>query len=172
MPFTKEYWEQQRIERGLLPGQKLPTGRPAGVKNKLTLLKEKQRDKFDKSIALMSRKLTNVQAIVALGTHKMVRMFKGSDDKMHVETIRDEKRMQNLLDTGIYGVDYVIVVGEMPEWKAANALLDRTFGKASETIKVSGEVQFSLKLLAVQRKEIADESIKIPNEVMENEQNK
>lgn len=140
-------------------------GRPKGSKSKLTILKEKKRAKFEEHIAKMANKLTNAQAIVALGTHKMVRMYIGSDQKMHTETIRDEVRMQNLLDNGTYGVDYVIVVGNDPDWKAANALLDRTFGKATETVKHEGEVQFSLKLLAQHRKEIInDDMLELPNE--------
>lgn len=139
-------------------------GRPKGSKSKLTILKEKKRGDFDKKIALMAEKLTNAQAIVAMGTHKMVRMYIGTDQKMHTETIRDEKRMQNLLDTGVYGVDYVIVVGNDPDWKAANALLDRTFGKAKETIDVNGEMKFSLKELSFSRELLKEKVIDVTDD--------
>lgn len=132
---------QIRAENGKLGG------RPLGTKNKLTILKEKKRADFDKSIALMAKKITNAQAIVALGNHKMIRMFKDADGTMHIETIKDETRMQNLLDTGVYGVDYIIVVGHEPDWKAGDALLNRVFGKATETVKHEGEIGFSLKAL-------------------------
>lgn len=130
-------------------------GRPVGRKNRLTLLKDKMRDKIEKQIAGVSMKIINAQTNVALGMHKMLALTFDEDGKRHIETVRDEKRMQNLLDHGEYGVDYLIVEGEKADWKAGNALLDRAFGKASETLKVNGEVKFSLKTLAMQAREIS-----------------
>ena len=49
--------------------------------------------------------------------------------------------------------------------KASNALLDRAFGKAKESIDFTGNVQFSLKDLAQQRLSIVNEEV-IPLEDM------
>jgi len=49
--------------------------------------------------------------------------------------------------------------------KASNSLLDRAFGKAKESIDLSGNVQFSLKDLAQQRLQVANEEV-IPLEDM------
>lgn len=69
----------------------------------------------------------------------------------HVETIRDEKRIENLLDTAELGVDYFIVVGALPDNKAADSILNRAWGKPAETLDVNVEHKFSLKDLAARR---------------------
>lgn len=129
-------------------------GRPRGSETVEGKLKRKALSLFNKRVAKMTDKLLNAQSIVAMGSHKMLRPFMGEDGLPHVETIRDMDRMQKLIDEGEYGKDYLIVVGELPDWKAANALLDRTYGKAKESITLDGEVKFSLKDLAARRQEM------------------
>jgi len=126
------------------------SGRPVGIDTRKKIAQTKA---MNKRIVAMTDKLINAQAIIAVGTHKMVRMYKGEDGKTHVETIRDEVRMQNLIDSGEYGKDYVIVIGTMPDWRAGNAMLDRAFGKAKETIELGENTMFSLKKLAQSRRE-------------------
>lgn len=130
-------------------------GRPKGTLNPNTVLRARTLKAMDKRIFRMAEKLVSAQSIVALGSHKMIRTFM-KDGVPAVETIRDEKKMQDLLDSGIYGKDYLIVVGAMPDAKAANMLLDRAFGKAKESITLDGEVKFSLKELASRRAQIIE----------------
>lgn len=127
-------------------------GRPKGTKNRLTILKEKAMEKMEKSISIRTAKLVDAMTNIALGTHKMVRKYTDDEGRIRTETIRDEKRMQELLDTGTYGIDYIILQGKEGDWKAGNALLDRAFGKAPESVKHSGEVVFSLRGLAESRR--------------------
>lgn len=142
-------------------------GRPKGSLNKLTLLKEKRRNQIDKSIATMALKITNSQAMTALGTHKLLELYKDeSTGLMQKRVVNDIKRIEKFLESGVYGVDYIIVVGKNPDWKAGNALLDRTFGKAKETVEHTGEVTFSLKALAESRRNIDDEPLDIESEVL------
>ncbi len=108
----------------------------------------------------MAQKLVNAQSIVAQGTHKMVVIHKGPPPE--VETIRDEDRMQKLLDTGVYGVDYLIVAGSMPDAKAADMLLNRAFGKAKESLDLNVDVKFSLKDLAARRKGLKSDAEELP----------
>lgn len=103
---------------------------------------------MNRRIGKFANKIISAQAIVAMGTHKMVRKYMGSDGIPHVETIRDEKTMQDLIDNGEYGKDYLILVQSMPDWKAGNALLDRKYGKAKETIDLNVDTKFSLHDLA------------------------
>ncbi len=146
-------------------GKQPGAGRPPGLKNKKTLEREKVQEAINNRIFAMADKLISAQQIQALGTHKMVRMFKDEMGKPSVETIRDEKRMQKLLDEGQYGKDYVIVVGTLPEYKAADALLNRGFGKPAESLKLEGNVTFTLRGLAERRQMIkAEEEQKLLDE--------
>lgn len=101
-------------------------------------------------ILSMADKLLNSQAIAAIGTHRMVVLSFDEEGKKHIETVRDETRMQNLLDNGVYGEDYLILEGTKADWKAADALLTRVFGKPKESLEVNHT--FSLVGLAERRK--------------------
>lgn len=103
---------------------------------------------------MRAEKILEAQTNVALGTHKMLRLELDEAGMPHRRTVSDEREMQNLLDTGIYGKDYIIIVGKAADWKAGNALLDRAFGKANESVKHTGEVVFSLRGLANTRKNL------------------
>lgn len=130
-------------------------GRPKGVVNKETLLKQKAQKEMNIRIAKMAGKLLNAQAIVATGTHKVVTFEtdeKTGEKKFTV--VRDEKEIEDLLTNGKYGEDYLVLEASPADWKAANALLDRVFGKAKESIDISGEVKFTLRGLAERRKVI------------------
>lgn len=159
MPLSPEQARLNRQKGG---------GRAKGQLAKSTLIKLKATQRFNDRVFKITDKLFDAQAVVALGTYKMIRMYKDESGMPHVETIRDETRMQNLLDTGQYGVDYIVVAGEAPDWKAANALLDRAYGKAKESIHVEGEVKFSLKNLAEERKAfeavVLKETLLLPEE--------
>jgi hypothetical protein len=47
--------------------------------------------------------------------------------------------MQRLIDTGVLGKDYLIVIGSEPDHKAAANLLDRGFGRPTETIDLGNK---------------------------------
>lgn len=142
MPLSSE----QARKNALIGG-----GRPAGSLSAQGKLKLKMNKVFNTRVYKITSKLFEAQAVVAFGTYKMIRMYKDEAGMPHVETIRDEKRMQNLLDTGQYGTDYIVVAGEQPDWKAADALLNRAYGKPKESLELSGEVSFSLRALAERR---------------------
>lgn len=109
-----------------------------GHKLPKTLEKEHMMERIRQRVFKMTDKLIDAQAIVAVGTHKMIHMYKDADG-IHTETIRDMDRMQDLLDNGKYGIDYVIVAGSEPDHKAASALMDRAYGKPTESIEHSGK---------------------------------
>lgn len=118
------------------PAKKKP-GRPKGSRSLENIARDKALSAIQMRIFKMSMKLVNSQAVAALGTHKVITMEKDEDGVMHVKTIRDEKKMTELLDTGEYGKDYLIVVGAEPDWKAAESLFNRAYGKPSEYVDVS-----------------------------------
>ncbi len=115
-------------------------GREAGSKNARTKLREEVLQELKNHIYKSAKKILNAQSIVAVGTHKMVQMLKGPGDAIIPRTIRDEEEMQNLLDDGVYGVDYVIVMGREPDFRAGDAVLNRAFGKPKETVEIMNPV--------------------------------
>ncbi len=124
-------------------GARKGSGRKRGVKSKHTLANLKTREQalelFQQRAFKMTNKLLDAQSIVAMGTHKMIAVTKDAEGKTHVETIRDEKRMQEFLDTGTYGIHYMIVEGSAPDFRAADAILNRALGKPTESIELTGK---------------------------------
>lgn len=146
----EELAEKKRLRR-------IEIARKAGQANKgkksaRTLAKLQTAAAARERILVAADKLINAQMIQAVGTHRMVVVTVDKDDKRHIETVRDEARMQNLLDEGKYGEDYLILEGSKPDWKAAQSLLDRAFGKAAQQVSVTHEAGFSLVALAKKRK--------------------
>lgn len=130
--------EDRRIFNG---GAREGSGRSAGQKAKLTLLKEKTLIRMESHIAKMSAKLMNAHAIAAVGTHRMVVMKEDPlTQKISMITIRDEKRMQKLLDEGEYGKDYLVLEGKEIDWRACDALITRAYGKPKEKVEISGGI--------------------------------
>lgn len=126
-------------------------GRPVGTMTKETKLRMKSTATMQRRIYRIADKLIGAQIVSALGSYKIVVKSVDADGIISFETVREEKRMQELLDNGIHGKDYLIVAGAIPDWKAGNALLDRGFGKPKESLELSGEVSFSLRALAERR---------------------
>lgn len=132
-------------------------GRPRGSKSPKTLEKERIQRALNERIFRGADKLYNSLAIAAIGTHRMVVVEKDDEGKTHITTIRDEKRMQKLLDTGKYGKDYMILAGAEPDWRASNAALDRAFGKAKESVEMDVTGQVSLYDLKKRRDALLDD---------------
>lgn len=124
--------------------KRIEAGRKGGLAKKdkgtkKTLLKEEVFEVAKQRVFAMTQKLVNAQSIVAVGTHKMVRTYKDASGMPHTEVIRDTDRMQELIDTGEYGKDYMILIGAEPDHKAASALLDRFYGKPTESIEIGNK---------------------------------
>lgn len=140
---------------------KAPIGRPKGAKSASTLLRERAKLNFEKRASKMSSKLYNAQAVQALGSWKMI-TIKIIDGVKTVTTIRDEKEIEKLLDHGEINVDYFLVVGAMPDYKASDAILNRAWGKPKESIDLDVNVKVSLKELAEKRKDFLNATVVSP----------
>lgn len=148
MPITKE----NAKEIGSLGG------RPARAMTADQKLKFRTELEIRKLGYRRAKKIINAQTIAALGTHKMIVIRKVQGKNVAIK-ITDEKEINRLLDEGEYGVDYLVVVGTMPDAKAGNMILDRIYGKAKETLDLNLDVKFSLKDLEARRtKEMIDMS--------------
>lgn len=146
-----------------IPVEKRPRGRPKGIVPSHTLLLQRQKAVFNQRASRMAGKLLDAQAVIALGTHHMV-VKSIVEGKVHLNIVRDDKRQQELLDTGIYGQDYLIIEGTPGDWRAADAILNRAWGKPKETLELEGDVKFSLKALHLHKNETA--YLPVPAEVI------
>lgn len=114
-------------------GARKGTGPKKGSHHKKTLEKLEAYKKFQLLGIAAAEKLFRIQMMVAEGTSRMVVVEKSSDGVPKVTTIKDEKRMDKLLTTGVMGKDYLILAGHAPDAGAADSILDRTFGRAIQT---------------------------------------
>lgn len=126
-------------------------GRPPGKLNEATRIAQRERAAFNLTASRMAKKLLRSQAVIALGTHHIVTRSIDDEGKVHINIVRDEKRQEKLLEEGTYGKDYLILEGTPGDFRAADSILNRAWGKPTETIDLGGEVQFSLIGLATQR---------------------
>ena len=131
----------------------LGAGRPKGAKNKLTIAKEKARIEMETFTTKLAKSLVSSQAKIALGSYHIAIWVRGANGQMQLKKITDDKQIEKLLATGIVDKDYIIVQASEGSWQAGNAVLDRTFGKATEHSKVDVDVKFSLVELARQADE-------------------
>lgn len=113
------------------------------VYNAVILRRQKQgvtlRD-IESQIQKRASKLIDAQYISALGTFQVCVIGRGENGKVSYIRVTDEGKMNELLDNGELGKDYMVFAGQDPDWKAADALLNRGFGKARESIVHSGVV--------------------------------
>lgn len=144
MPISSEQARKNALLGGGRPKGSLTLEQKAKMRSMLDLRKHGYR---------RAKKIFDAQAVVALGTHKMLEII--TDPLTHLKSfhkVNDEKRIDHFLDEGEYGQDYIIVVGTMPDAKAGNMILDRLYGKAKETLDLNVDVKFSLKDLEERRR--------------------
>lgn len=97
------------------------------------------------------------------GTHHVYIAETDSEGKRKLTRVRDIDQIDKLIETGIYGTDYLITAGAEPDWRAADAFLSRALGKPSETLKIKGKIEHEFSLKSLNRG-----SRKIPAHVAQN----
>lgn len=113
-------------------------GRKKGSKAPKTFEKEKMLERIRQRVYAMSDSLVNAQSVVALGYYNLVEPYIGEDGLPHTRIIRDPMRTEELLNYGVQGKDYILVVGSEPDSKAVSELLNRAYGKPTESVEHSG----------------------------------
>lgn len=108
-----------------------------GYKTKKVLDRIQALDEYRKLGAAAAHKLFQIQMSASIGTHRMVVVTKDEDGKPHVETVKDQVRMDDLLLNGEYGRDYLLIFGHAPDTRAADSILDRTFGRAIQSTDIT-----------------------------------
>ena len=126
-------------------------GRPKGVLTENVKLRIRAQADFRNKASKIANKLLMAQTQEALGTYKIVRKDeiynnKGKMVSIKWEVVEDkreiEKVMNNFQDISGEGeIDgkYYMIVRDKPDHRAANSILDRSWGKPSEYIKLAGD---------------------------------
>ena len=105
------------------------------------------------SIKNVARKLINSQTVTALGTWQMATVSRGEDGRLKYVRVIDEKEIQLLLDEGRHGIDYIILAGQDPDWKAASDMLNRAGLKPKDDVDPSKSNVNIFNLIAVKEKQ-------------------
>lgn len=129
---------------GVRPG----AGTKKGRKQATTLEKERVLAEIRQRTMRNADKLFNAQFANAVGAIQIFEVVESEDDKgkKKVEHIlvTDPDRIKKVLDEGegtncsVEGGFY-IVMESRPETKAIDSMLDRTFGKAAQTVEITTE---------------------------------
>lgn len=138
-------------------------GKPVRAKSNRALEKERAVKLIDRYVRKNLMKLLRAQTIPALGQHFIYRIDEEKDTKgkvigkKHV-LVEDPHEIANALDQIEAGGDhedekYYYVTTKEPDFRAADALLNRSLGKPKETIL--GEIKHTFSLLELGRR--ADE---------------
>ena len=117
-------------------GRRPGAGRKRGSKGKTTLEREEIAQRVRDVIAGRAQSLIDAQTVSALGYHKIV-VREEVDGMPKLTQVHDKDEIERLIIEGTLGEDYFIIVGSKPDWKAADALLDRSLGKAISYVDLS-----------------------------------
>ena len=104
--------------------------------------------------------LLDSQLKSALGTH-FVATPRVDEDGAIVghDAVTDVDRARDIMTSGKIGTDYIIIEGTPSDWRAADSILSRAFGKPAEVDDAGETAVFSLVRLAQERAKLAE---KIP----------
>lgn len=145
-------------------GKRAGAGRKPGSKNKATLEKQKVAEAFNQRVLTHADALFNAQFKLAVGSQRVFRVDEteenGKTKREHV-LVTDAEEIKTLLDEhdgGDGAVDgtYYYFQTVPPDNRALDSLLNRTLGKAKDSLDVTsnGEtVQFSLTPIAHEKAE-------------------
>lgn len=137
----------EKPEKGKNGGARPGAGRPKGGMNKASITKMEAKKKFELRVAKQADVLYNAQFTLATGTQYLFKRFKieYKDKKGNtkwkwspIEIVSDPNEIASYLD-GEYKDDdttYYMITAEKPDVKAIDSLLDRSFGKAPQSLKI------------------------------------
>ena len=162
-------------------------GRKAGAVSLVRKLELKQKEVMERMIYKKTAPLIRAGMISAMGQNFVYRIDEERDSKgkllnrKHV-LVTDPDEIANALDNIEEGGQdpeekFYYVTTKEPDIRAVEMLLNRAYGKPKESLKVEGEVKFSLKALAEHRKSLEVEAtvvrdgseIFLPTEVKKDE---
>jgi hypothetical protein len=127
-------------------GKRSKAGRKVGSKSKATLEQQKVLEAFNQRVMAKADALFNAQLTLAVGSMKVFRIDEeegegGKKKRVH-SLVTDEDEIKALLDehdgeSGVVDGVYYYFSTIPPDNKAIEAMLNRSLGKAAETVKHS-----------------------------------
>ncbi len=139
--------------KGTLGGPRPGGGRKPGGKNESTKLREAALQQFRDRVAKKTDRLFNAQYSLSQGVQMLFRIdtdSKGNRSKPQLVT--DQEEIETYLDEGNLpdGSSYYFLTTERPDNKAIESLLDRTYGKAQQSVKMEGDKDNPLSVILAQ----------------------
>lgn len=129
-------------------GARNGAGRPAGLKNPQTLEREAVLREFRQRVLTQTDSLFNAQFTLAVGSIKVYRIDEeegegGKKKRVHV-LVTDAEEIKSVLDeheggSGVVGESFYFVSDVLPDNRAIDSLMNRAFGKPTETLKAEIE---------------------------------
>lgn len=135
-------------------------GRPPSAQNAATKIATREKVAFNRIASKRAQKILQAQTVLAYGTYHIVELFRDPKNPQIIlerHIVRDIKRQEALLNEFEHGVDYVILEGTPPDWRAGDAILNRAWGKPKETLEIEGEVKFTMSALHLHAQEKREE---------------
>lgn len=116
-------------------------GRPKGTQSEHTKLMVKAKQKFNARASKLAMRLLSSQAIIALGTHTLMRL---DPLTKKATVVRDDKEIEavfnefaNVDDSGIVNGKYYFITHGEPNNMAIESILNRVWGKAKESLDLT-----------------------------------
>lgn len=147
--------------RGKNGGKRPGAGMPKGKKIQKTLVREEMKEKLQQRVLGNMQLLLDSQFNLAKGVQLLYKIStvqvktkdgKWREERQKPELVTDRYEIEQYLsgeyDSPNKGEDYYFITTKEPENKAIDSLLDRVFGKAPQTVEVSGNFQSTLKIEA------------------------
>lgn len=130
-------------------GKRTGSGLPKGFKFASTEEKLKARKLMETRILNRLNPLLNAQFTLAEGlqyVYKIVTTGEGKNQKRETVLVEDPDEIREFLDeheggNGVVGEDYYFITVKPPSDKAIDSMIDRVFGKATQSIELDNPTQ-------------------------------
>jgi len=142
-------------------GKQPGAGRPKGSKNANTIERDAALAQYKERVAKLTDSLMDKQLALAKGCSYLYRIDKDEKGKRQKpELVTDEKEIRAYLEGGYDSETYYFITAEKPDLRAIQDMLDRTYGRAAQSMDVTsgGEKLEILSLLS----EVNGQSKSIP----------
>jgi hypothetical protein len=126
-------------------GKRPGAGRKPGGKNQATLEKEAVQAAFNQRVMQHADNLFNAQLKLAVGSQRVFRIDVNKKGEVKHTLVTDSEEIKSLLDEyegsdGEVDGSYYYFQTIIPDNRALDSLLNRTLGRAKESVEHSGEV--------------------------------
>jgi hypothetical protein len=137
---NEPFVEAEKKQNG---GAREGAGRPKGSFSKETRERQEALRHFRARVNRRIDRLFNSQANLAEGVQLLIRKIKTVDNKgkqtFKHEVVENEQEIIEVLDKGLGDIDgvYYYITTRVPDNKAIDSLLDRAYGKASQSVDIT-----------------------------------